>query len=403
MDFPIPEGFELAGVHCGIKKKTSREDLTLIHCRQPAVGVGVYTQNRFFAAPVAVDRERTPSDSIRAVVVNSGNANACTGERGRQDAESMTRLTADALGLAADQVLVMSTGIIGHYLPMDRIARGIESAAGRLGRSPDSLASAARGMLTTDNGPKVVSRTVELDDGPLQLLGLAKGAAMIGPRMATMLAVFLTDAALSTDDAQASLAQAVEHSFHCISVEGHMSTNDTVLLLAAGTRRTDGSEEKRALSGAQLAGFQQALRETAVELARMIPNDGEGSTHLIEIAVSGCRCRDDAFRIAQTVASSALVKTAITGGDPNWGRIVSAAGYAGVNFDPHRVDLHLNGNLIFQQGSPVEFDEAAVSRGIREQRETKIQLTFGEGTAEARFWTSDLTVEYVRFNAEYST
>ena len=409
MEFPIPAGFELVGVHCGVKRDASREDLTLIRSRQPLVGVGVYTQNRFFAAPVAIDRQRTPSDRIQAVVINSGNANACTGDRGMRDAQAMAQLTADALELSSEQVLVMSTGIIGRFLPMDRIASGIEDAAGRLGRSEESLQSAARGMLTTDIGPKLAARTIMLDDGPVQLLGLAKGAAMIGPRMATMLAVFLTDAALLARDAQRVLARAVDDSFHCISVEGHTSTNDTVLLLAGGDRTSQedrtsrGDGPRRPLSGDSLVRFQDALRETAIELARMIPNDGEGSTHLIEIEVVGCRSRDDAFRIAQTVASSALVKTAVTGGDPNWGRIVSAAGYAGVSFDPARVDLHINGTQIFGQGNPVEFDVAAVSLGIREQRETSIQLRFGEGTAGVKFWTSDLTVEYVQFNAQYST
>jgi glutamate N-acetyltransferase/amino-acid N-acetyltransferase len=408
---PVPEGFRLAGVHCGIKQDPSRLDLTLIHCPQPAVGVGVYTQNRFFAAPVALDRQRTPSDRIQAVVINSGNANACTGERGLADAQQMARLTATACDVAAEQVLVMSTGIIGRFLPMDRIASGIQDAAARLGREQVSLEAASKGMLTTDNGPKVVSRTIALDADPesshpeggspgvgsVRLLGLAKGAAMIGPNMATMLAVFMTDAQLAVQDAQATLTAAVNDSFNCISVEGHMSTNDTVLLLASGAAGGP------VLSGRALASFQQAVRESAIELARMIPDDGEGSSHLIEIEVSGCRSREDAFQIAKTVAASALVKTAITGGDPNWGRIVSAAGYAGVEFDASRVDLRINGLPIFEQGSPLPIDERTVSQSIREQRNTLLQLQFAEGDATARFWTSDLTVEYVRFNAEYST
>ncbi len=405
MDFPIPAGFEMAGVHCGIKPDSRRLDLTLIRCRQPSVAAGVYTLNRFRAAPVELDRSRTPSDRIQAIVVNSGNANACTGERGMRDAREMARLAAEACGVEEDQVLVMSTGIIGHYLPMDHIAAGIRDAARQLGDSAESLEAAARGMLTTDNGPKIAGRTVPFDDGgSLQLLGLAKGAAMIGPRMATMLAVFLTDAPLSPEAAQETLARAVEDSFHCISVEGHTSTNDTVLLVAAPPAAAGSpAPGARPLTGKRLAAFQQAVKETAVELARMIPDDGEGSTHLIEIEVSGCATRDDAFRIAKTVAESALVKTAITGGDPNWGRIVSAAGYAGVAFDPQRVDLEINGIPLFEQGSPVEFDEESASRAIRRRRETSIQLRFGEGTESVRFWTSDLTVEYVRFNADYST
>ncbi|MCO6454615.1 MAG: bifunctional glutamate N-acetyltransferase/amino-acid acetyltransferase ArgJ [Pirellulaceae bacterium] len=397
MQRQIPEGFELAGVHCGIKPDASRLDLTLIRCQRPAVGVGVYTQNLFHAAPVALDRQRTPSDRIAAVVINSGNANACTGPRGMSDAEEMARLAADACGCQPDQVLVMSTGIIGRYLPLERIAAGVQAAAAELSREPRAIEAAARGMMTTDKGPKIASRTIELDDGPVQLLGLAKGAAMIGPRMATMLAVFLCDANLNASDAQATLEGAVNDSFNCISVEGHMSTNDTVLLLASGAR--GGAP----LAGPQLSAVQIGVRELAIELARMIPDDGEGSTHLIEIEVSGCRNRDEAFQIARSVASSALVKTAIAGGDPNWGRIVSAAGYAGVAFDPQHVELFVNGIALFRKGSPLPFDERAVSRAISGQRDTLIQLGFGEGDAVVRFWTSDLTVDYVRFNADYST
>lgn len=393
----VPRGFRVAGVHCGIKKDANKEDLSLFATDHPVVAAGVYTQNLVFAAPVAVDRARTPSDQIRAVVVNSGNANACTGERGMRDALEMCRSAAEHCGARAEQALVMSTGVIGVFLDLQKIEIGISAAAKRLARGESALLTAARGILTTDNGPKIAGRTVSLNGRTIQLTGVCKGAAMIGPRMATMLCLIMTDALLQPDTAQNALSKSVQDSFNCVSVEGHMSTNDTVLLLASG----DACGEP--LTGSELAQFQAALDELCVELARMIPNDGEGSTHLITVDVRGAASRDAAYRIAKTVAESSLVKTAITGADPNWGRIVSAAGYAGIPFDPGTVQLTVNGFVLFRDGSPVPFDAKTVSAAIRDQRETHLELQFQEGTSQLRFWTSDLTVDYVRFNSEYTT
>lgn len=396
MAIVVPRGFRMAGVGCGIKQDAS-PDLTLIVSDAPAVAAGVYTQNAVFAAPVAVDRQRTPSSNIRLVVANSGNANACTGERGTRDALEMARLAATACGARPEQALVLSTGIIGRFLPMERIADGIGAASACLGNDRRAFLAAARGILTTDKGPKTAARSLELDGQTVHLAGMAKGAGMIGPRMATMLCVVLTDAALTADDAQACLAAAVEDSFNCISVEGHMSTNDTVFLLASGAAGGP------PLDGPERAAFQDALLELCTELARQIPDDGEGATHLITIGVQGAVSRGDALRLAKTVADSALVKTAIAGGDPNWGRIVSAAGYSGASFDPRQLRLMINGTCLYQSGGPVPFDESAVSRSIRENRETHIRLDLGAGDAKIRFWTSDLTVDYVRFNSDYHT
>jgi glutamate N-acetyltransferase/amino-acid N-acetyltransferase len=397
MNTLVPQGFRLAGVSCGIKEDPTREDLTLIVMDAPSVAAGVYTQNLVFAAPVAVDRERTPSDRMRVVVVNSGNANACTGHRGMEDAVQMTRLAADACNAEPDQALVMSTGVIGEFLPMDRIATGIQAAAARLGDDEEAFLSAARGIITTDKSHKIAGRSIEVAGQRVQISGIAKGAGMIGPRMATMLAAVMTDAALTPADAQAALVAAVDDSFNCISVEGHMSTNDTVLLLASGAACGE------PLAGDALSAFRAALREVCIELARQIPDDGEGASHLITIDVCGAASRDDAFSIAKTVANSNLVKTGIAGNDPNWGRIVCGAGYSGVNFDPHRLSLKLNGTLLYRDGAPVEFDAASVSRSMQESREVHILLELKEGDASARFWTSDLTVDYVRFNADYHT
>jgi glutamate N-acetyltransferase/amino-acid N-acetyltransferase len=309
----------------------------------------------------------------------------------------MAGLAARACGAEDEQALVLSTGIIGEYLPMEKIARGIEAATDRLSSDEDALDSAARGMMTTDKFPKLAGQTVALGPGNIQITGMAKGAGMIGPRMATMLALVMTDAALEPDAAQSQLAAAVDSTFNCISVEGHMSTNDTVLLLASG------SADRAPLAGDDLAEFGRALGEVCEELARAIPADGEGATHLITIEVGGCASKQCARQIAKTVAESALVKTAVAGGDPNWGRIVSAAGYAGVPFDPAGVRLEVNGFLLYQGGTPAPFDAKAAAESIRQNHETRIRLQFCEGDAATRFWTSDLTVEYVRLNADYHT
>jgi glutamate N-acetyltransferase / amino-acid N-acetyltransferase len=393
----LPQGFLFGGLHCGIKKNPQKEDLTLISCPGGAVAAGVYTQNLVYAAPVAVDRARTPSSDIRVVVVNSGNANACTGERGLRDAEEMARLAGQACDAPPQKALVMSTGIIGHFLPLEKIAEGVQRLAPRLGSDEAAFMSAARGILTTDKGTKTTTRSISVDGRTIRIAGMCKGAGMIGPNMATMLGMLLTDAPLTPSDAQRVLKEVADASFNCISVEGHTSTNDTLLLLASGAA---GGEP---LSGSGLQKFAAGLTEMAIELAKQIPDDGEGATHVIAICIQGTKTRDDARQIASTIADSALVKTAIAGGDPNWGRIVSAAGYAGVKFDPAKVNLTINGHPIYKQGSPLPFEARTVSQSIKASRETSIELTFGEGADGITFWTSDLTVDYVKFNADYST
>lgn len=397
MAINVPKGFVLAGVHCGLKRDPHKQDLTLVVSEIPASAAGVYTQNLVYAAPVAVDRKRTPSERMRSVVICSGVANACTGERGLRDAEEMARLAAKACGAEPDQALVLSTGVIGSFLPMEKINIGVSAAATKLGRSESSLIAAARGMLTTDTIHKLAGRTITIGGREIQITGMAKGAAMMGPNMATMLALVMTDAALSASDAQTALGTAANDSFNCMSVDGHMSTNDTVLMLANGAA---GGEP---LTGDDLAQFQSVLNEVCVDLAKAIAGDGEGATHLVTIEISGCATRETALEIAKTVANSPLVKTALHGADPNWGRIVSAAGYANVPFNPNGVTLRLNGFLLYEKGAPVTFDGKAVSTSIRDNRDTLVQLEFSEGTAWRRFWTADLTAEYVRLNADYHT
>lgn len=397
MSDQLPHGYRAAGVYTGVKRNTSKLDLSLLVCDHPAVAAGVYTQNIVCGAPISLNRERTPTDSARAVVINSGVANACTGEQGLRDAREMARCTADECGLHEEDVLVLSTGVIGEMLPMAKIKAGIHAASEVLNNTEEALINAARGMLTTDTTHKVRSRQFELGGKDVTITGIAKGAAMIGPNMATMLAVIMTDAALSLESAQAGLKDAVNESFNCISVDGHTSTSDCVLLLANGAA---GGE---VLVGRDLAKFQATLVEVCEDLAQSIPADGEGATHLITVEVHGGSTRKEAVKIAKTIADSPLVKTAVAGNDPNWGRIVSAAGYAGVVFNPAKVSLLVNGMLLYEKGAPVEFDAAAVSESMGASRDTSIVLLLDEGTASARFWTTDLTAEYVRLNADYHT
>ena len=393
----MPAGFRAAGVHAGLKRNPTREDVALFVSTQPCTAAGVYTTNLVYAAPVAYDRARTPGEGFRAVVVNSGNANACTGSRGLQDAEAMAAAAAEQLGVQGSEVLVLSTGVIGEFLPMPVLTTGIAQAAAVLGESQQSLVTAARGMMTTDTRPKLYGRTFTAGGRAISITGVAKGAAMVGPRMATMLGVILTDAPLAAADAQRLLGEACEESFNCVSVDGHTSTNDTVLLLANGA--AGGS----CLGGEDLEEFGRLLMDTCRTLAREIADDGEGATHVIRIELTGAQTRDDARTIARAVADSPLVKTAISGADPNWGRIVSAAGYAGVPFDANRLVLHVNGTLLFAEGAPVACDETAVSDSIRGSRETEIRLVVGDGPGSITFYSSDLTAEYVHLNADYRT
>ena len=394
---PLPRGFRMGGVHAGIKRNASREDVTLIVSDAPATGAGVYTTNLVFAAPVAYDRSLTPGRNFRAIVVNSGNANACTGARGLDDARAMATAAGAAVKAAADEVLVLSTGIIGEFLPLAKIEAGITKVAATLGDGEDAAVTAARGMMTTDTRPKLAGATFSAAGTQHTVFGMAKGAAMIGPKLATMLGVVLTDAAIEPDDAQRLLREACEETFNCVSVDGHMSTNDTVLLLA------NGAAGGAPLHGAALEAFGRVLHEVCETLAREMADDGEGATHVMRIEVSGASTRDDARRIARTIADSPLVKTAVHGADPNWGRIVSAAGYAGVPFDPARLELRLNGTLLFRGGTPVAFDEGVVSASIRAARETLVEVSVGEGPGRIRFFSSDLTADYVRLNADYHT
>ena len=392
----IPRGFRAGAVKAGIKPSGGL-DLALLVADGPCAAAGTFTTNRICAAPVKWCRDHLPADDIRAVVINAGNANAATGAQGAANASRTAEVAGELLGCRPGQILVASTGVIGRQLPMDRLGSGLVQVSGQLSRSEENFRTAAQAILTTDTRPKIVSLQHQGIGGQFSLLGMAKGAAMIGPRMATMLAFLLTDAPVWPSDLQPILSDAVENSFNCVSVEGHTSTNDTVLILSS-TAATE-----PILSGDDLTAFAGVVRSACESLARMMADDGEGATHSITIDVEGCESREEARTIARAVADSPLVKTAIHGADPNWGRIVSAAGYAGVPFEEQELSLWINGTCVYKAGTPTDFDAAQLSNDIRANRGVQLRLLFARGAEAIRFWTCDLTAEYVRLNADYTT
>ena len=390
-EWHLARGYRFAGIVSGLRTEPDRRDLAVIVSDTPAAAAGVFTQNRVCAAPVQVSRARLPRPDARAFVVCSGNANACTGEQGLADARRMTELVAGQLGCSAEQVLVASTGVIGRPLPMPVLEAGIPKATREAVAGRDAFSNATHAILTTDTGIKIATR----QHTGFTVTGFAKGAAMIGPNMATMLGFVLTDAAVDPTDLHRILKTAAEQSFNSISVEGHTSTNDPVFLLANGTGPP--------LAGQELEAFAVEVRHVCVELARKIIIDAEGAQHLITIEVDGCRTDAEAKQIAKTIAESALVKTAVFGADPNWGRVVSAAGYSGVQFDEKDLSLWMGDLPLYRSGTPLPFDASAASSYLKHNREVHFKLRFTLGSGRCTFYTSDLTYEYVKLNADYTT
>jgi glutamate N-acetyltransferase/amino-acid N-acetyltransferase len=390
-DWHLARGYRYAGVATGLRSEPGRRDVAVIVSDAPAAAAGVFTQNRVCAAPVRVSRARLPRPDARAVVICSGNANACTGEQGVRDAERMAELVAKDVGCQPEHVLVASTGVIGRPLPMNVLETGIPRAVAAARPGAEAFADAAHAILTTDTKIKVSSRRV----GPHTITGFAKGAAMIGPNLATMLGFVMTDAPVSAVVVQDVLRTAAEDTFNCVSVEGHTSTNDTVFLLANGTGPP--------LTGDAANQFREAVTDVCADLAKQIAADAEGAKHLITLHVTGCRTDADARRIAKAVAESALVKTAVFGADPNWGRVVSAAGYAGVPFEERDLSLTMGDIELYRNGTPLPFDEKAASAYLKTNRDVTFTLTFALGRGACTFYTCDLTHEYVTLNADYTT
>lgn len=390
----LPQGFQASGSTCGIKA-SGKPDLSLFVSDRPASSAGVFTTNKVCGAPVIVSRERVPTGQARAVIINSGNSNAATGEQGIANAKAMTAALAEQLKCAPGSVLVCSTGVIGVQLPMPVILKGIPAGAALLGSSDQHLLDAATSMMTTDTFPKLTSVDVKVEGGIVRVAGVCKGAAMIAPNMATMLSVVMTDAALTPDQCQQALRFGVDRTFNCISVDGHMSTSDTVLLLANGASGVS-------LGSADLDKVRDAIQQVCQKLATDIIRDAEGADHFITIDVMGLSRRDEAYRMAKEIADSALVKTAITGGDPNWGRIVAAAGRSGARLDPELLVAKAGGVTLFERGAPAAVAKSAAERAFA-QDTVVVELDLGLGGGRDFFLSSGLTEAYVRLNADYST
>ncbi len=392
MSVSEPLGFRAAGVAAGIK--FGRLDLALVAADAPCASAGIFTANLAKAAPVLVSREHQATGRSRAIVVNAGCANAGTGDAGLADAREMAALAAEAVGCAANEVVVASTGVIGVRLPMDKVRAGIAEAGRRLSR--DGGDGAARAIMTTDTRPKQSLVRFAAGGTSCCIGGMAKGAGMIAPNLATMLAFFTTDAAVAPELLRRALLEAVGASLNRITVDGDTSTNDCAVMLASGA---SGAPEITG-PGPDYDAFSHALTEAARELARMLVRDGEGVTRIAEVRVEGARSAAEADRIARTVAESPLVKTALHGGDPNWGRVLAAVGRAGVPLDISGVSLYIGDVHVAEAGAAREYEEAQAAAAMQEDP-VRLRIRLAEGDATGWIWTSDLSHGYVDINAHY--
>ena len=391
-----PRGFRAAGALGGIKAESTKLDVALVASDRTANAAAVYTTNRVQAAPLYLCREYLQDGKAQAVVLNSGNANACTGERGIDNARAMSMQVGRGLGVRSEDVLVCSTGVIGVQLDMDAVQTGIAGVLS--GLQEDGGDDAAVAIMTTDTVPKTSALSLEIRWDTVCVGGMAKGSGMIAPNMATMLGVITTDANVPPDLLREILLSAVKRSFNCITVDGDMSTNDTVIALANG-----------AVGGAPIepntpsvAALSEAIEVVCRDLARQIARDGEGATKLVSIEVTGAASEEDARQVGLSVANSSLVKTAVFGRDPNWGRILCAMGYAGVSIDPQEVAVYLCGTQIYGAGSGLLFDHKALVEAMS-AADIPISIDLASGTARAEIFTCDLSYDYVRINAEYTT
>jgi len=390
------KGVRAAGVACGLKQ-AGQPDLALVVSDAPATVAATFTTNRVRAAPVQVSQRNLRRGKFAAIVLNSGNANACTGRQGLADAETMAREVARALGVSPGQVFVASTGVIGRPLDMDAIRNGIAQAASRLDVSRGN--EAAQAILTTDTTPKEAAITFPVGDRRVTIGGMAKGSGMIAPRMATMLAVLATDAAVAAGPLQKALKCAVDASFNCITVDGDTSTNDTALCFANGASGVSGLRPGSAV----FKTFQVGLELVCLSLAKMIARDGEGATKLVEVRITGARTPREARQAAEAVANSPLVKTTLFGEDINWGRVMAALGRSGARFDPEAVDLWVDELPVVRRGAGLGSGaETAANHRLR-QREFSLVAHLHAGRATTRMWMTDLSEGYVRINAGYRT
>ncbi|MEW6540838.1 MAG: bifunctional ornithine acetyltransferase/N-acetylglutamate synthase [Bacillota bacterium] len=389
-------GFKASGLHAGLKR--NKKDLALIFSERPGTAAGVFTTNRVKGAPLVVSMPRVRAGRLQALVINSGNANTCNGPGGIEDALEMGRVTAAALGIPEETVLVASTGVIGQRLPLEKIAEAVPRAAAVL--SAEGGLDAAEAIMTTDTVPKQAAlRFKAVPDGPVVTIGgIAKGSGMIHPNMATMMAFVTTDAAVEGRLLQEAVRYAVDRSFNMISVDGDTSTNDMVVAVANGWS----GAEPAAAGSAAYDRFVEALTAVCARLARAIARDGEGATRLLEVRVKGAPSAEDARLAARAVVSSSLVKTAVFGNDANWGRIICAAGYSGAVFNPDRFDVYLGDLQVAGEGRGLDFDEERAGM-ILARDPVVVTVDFHDGDGEARAWGCDFSYDYVRINANYRT
>jgi glutamate N-acetyltransferase / amino-acid N-acetyltransferase len=398
----LPRGFLWGAVRAGIKA-SGRADLSAIIAPQTAAAAALYTTNKIQAAPLLIDRRHLAANAgrVHTVLINAGNANCATGEAGIAAAEQCCDAAAEAFGCAPEAVFPSSTGIIGMPLPVEKVRAALPALRDAVGDTADHFAGIAAAIMTTDTRPKTAHAIVDIDGRQVRIAGVAKGAGMIHPQLAaaphaTMLVYLCTDAAAEPALLERLLIEAGETSFNRISIDGDTSTNDTLLLLASGASGA-------ALNDENAGGFGEALSEVCTSLAKQIVADAEGATHLVELNIHGAASDADALRIAKAIAHSPLVKTAWAGSDPNWGRLMAAAGYSGAEVDPARIAIRLGDLLICERGGrSANFDEAAAHRYLS-QPEFAIHIDLGVGNGACRFWTCDLTCEYVSINADYST
>jgi glutamate N-acetyltransferase/amino-acid N-acetyltransferase len=390
----IIPGFSFAGISAGIKK-SGAGDLALVFSENVAVTAGVFTTNKIKAAPVKIAIKRIASQKGQAIIINSGNANACTGARGDRDAEEMTRKTAKALGISSELVYASSTGVIGRPLPIEKIRKALPELVEKL--SPSALEQVASAIMTTDTFVKISSKKINIQGKTGTIAGIAKGAGMICPNMATMLCFVFTDIAVKPRALDSALREAVKNSFNRIAVDNDMSTNDMALIMSNGSLKNTSITKKSPL----YRNFTSALIDVTYDLARMIVEDGEGATKLIEIIVKGARTEADAVKVAASVANSMLVKTAIYGRDPNWGRIIAAAGYSGVDINEKKIDIYLNKVKLVTKGIGTKKEDAA--RKLLENKNITVTIDLGAGNKSAKVLTCDLTERYIEINAHYTT
>ncbi len=392
--FTVPKGFKAAACSAGIKK-SGKLDLALICADKPVDCAGVFTTSKVVAAPVKITESRVRQGLCQAILVNSGNANACTGGPGLQDARRCGDLVAESLDIAPEMVAVSSTGVIGVPLPMYCFEEHVPTLCRML--KQDQFDGVARAMMTTDAFPKISGRTITIDGQEVHLLGLAKGAGMIHPDMATMLAFVVTDALLADGLMEHSLRQSVNRSFNRITVDRDTSTNDMVLLLASGE-----AENQEIAEGSQALGqFDNALHEIMLDLAKMIVRDGEGATKLVRIQITGAASDDDALVAARSVATSQLVKTAFFGEDANWGRIIAAVGYSGADVDPDQVSILFDDVAMVSKGLGLGSEQETLASAVLKKPEFTVTIDLALGKGSAYYYTSDLTYDYVKINAAY--